>query len=437
MSKLLDFYTQILDAGSMIVDDAGTISAKVANATTPQSVGGKRLVLPTKEYMAKQDKSDVILFNPLHENIMRGESEIMVKFRGNANLKLNYSLQTLLGHLLVIASSTGLHSQLTPKNFDLIAIMKNVDEKTIESYKSMVKAMPLGNHDKCFVHIFIKKSAVVNGKNHRRGAIVLFPLYEEIVKAQSVNEAIVYGVKMRKRDLVVFKAVLEHLFPGIATPDSYSRGSISDMAPTLDCLLQAVMCLASGINGIVDDYGHIVEQLKDLRYEDEWVSELNDLEQFTVDLRLTPPQNGNEGTTAPAVQQFSPPAIQNVSHAPVQMPPVWAPPAPAWPQQPGYGQQPYMPPQGPAIVTTSTGKVDFAASIQRNPQLAAATVPPGQYGNQWQPQQPPGPVSNRQGVPAFARAPVSPMQGYGNGYGGYGAQPQYPQNGYSGLGGNL
>lgn len=445
MTKLLEFYKHILDAGCMIVDDAGMISAKIGNATTPQSVGNKRLVLPTKEYMAKQDKSDVVMFHPMHENIMRGESEVMAKFRNNANLKLNYSLQTLLGHLLVIASSTGLHSQLKPGQFELISILKNVDEKTNDSYKALVKAMPLGNIDKCFVHIFIRKSAVVGGKNHRRGAMVLFPLYEELVKSIEKNEPIIYGVKMRKRDVLVFKNVLDYLFPGIATPDAYSRGSMSDTAPTLDCLLQAVMSLASGINAIVDDYGDIQESLKELRYEDEWVSELNDLEQYAIDLRLTPPQQGNEGSTcAAAPAQFTPAAIQNVA-APAMTAPMQYHQPPMGYAQPGmYGQQP-MPqmPTGPVVVTTANGKVDFAESIRRSPQLAAATAMsmPGAYGGQYQPAPPPGPLANRQSVPAFARP--APM-GNPGGYGGYqqppgypnqyaGGYPQQPNYGYGGI----
>ena len=32
MTKLLEFYKHILDAGCMIVDDAGMISAKIGNA---------------------------------------------------------------------------------------------------------------------------------------------------------------------------------------------------------------------------------------------------------------------------------------------------------------------------------------------------------------------------------------------------------------------
>ena len=435
MSKLLDFYTHILNAGSMIVDENGLISAQVANATTPQSVGGKRLVLPTKEYMAKQDKSEIVLFNPLHENIMRGESEVMTKFRGNANLKLNYTLQTLLGHLLVIASSTGLHSQLKPDQFELISILKDVDEKTNETYKAIVKAMPLGNIEKCFVHIYIKKGANLQGKNHRRGAIVVFPLYEEITKAINDGVSSVYGVKMRKRDLATFRNVLEKLFPGIAEANSYSRGSVSDTAPTLDALLQAVMSLASGINEIVDDYGHILEQLKDLRYNDEWVNDLNDLEKFAIDLRLTPMQAGNEGTlpvtqAAPVIPQ----QIQNVAPAPVapvqqqwipqQQQPVYAP------QQPAYG----APAPTPAVVTTSTGKLDFAESVRRSPQLAAMAPAGGYgYGNPYQPAPPPGPMTSRMGVPAFMQ-PSGPMQmGYPNGgYPQYGGYPQ--QNGYAPYG---
>jgi hypothetical protein len=419
VSKLLDFYKSILNVGSMIADENGIISAAVGNATTPQNVGNKRLVLPTREHMGKLDKSDIIMFNPMQENIMRGESEVMAKFRSNANLKLNLSLQTILGHLLVIASSTGLHDKLSGDHFELISLLKDVDEKTIDAYKSLIKAMPLGNIEKCFVHIYIKKSAMINGKSHRRGAIVVFPLYEELCK----NETGAYGVKMRKRDHAAFKAVLERLFPGIATPNQFSRGSINDTAPSLDALLHAVMGIASGINAIVDDYCEVMPELKDLRYDDEWVSQLNDLEQFALDLRLTPPQEGNEGALVEKAAP-TPPPIANVA------PPVYRPAqtAPGYPA--GYGAPAPYQHQEVGPVVNETGKVDFNESIRRIPQLAAMAGGSGAYG--YTPALPPGPMSNRMGTPAFARATQYPAYGgypnnpgMGNGYpnaygGGYG-----------------
>ena len=403
--KIVDFYKSILTLGCLTADETGLISAEMESTKVPLMLDSKRIVLPTRENMANPDKSGIVLFHPLAENIMRGESDVMAKFRSAVNIKLNFTIGTILQEIVVLATSPGMHHKLKSDQFDFLVLLKEADEKTITSLQQVIKSMSIGNTDKCFVHFYIKKNAIVSGKNHRRGAIVTFPLYEELCK----SDTLVYGVKMRKKDHAALKAMLMYIFPKIDEKDTYSRGSLSDTAPTLDALLLGVLGVASHINSMVENFEAVIEDLSEFRYEDDWVAEIDNLAQFTNELRLIPMQAGNEGGVAAPAQPT--PHLQNVA----------APTAPA-PYQSltalNNNQNAYLPPpqmhqnSGPAIVKTNAGTIDFAATLRSNPQYAPV-------GNQYAPP-PPGPMAARSGPAAWDQNRFQqPMQNQ---------QPQYFQS---------
>ncbi len=386
--KIIDFYKSILSLGCLVADEAGLISAEMESAKVPLMVDSKRMVLPTREHMANPNKDGIVLFHPLSENIMRGESDVMAKFRSAINIKLNFTIGTMLQEMIVLATSPGEHHKLKSDQFEFLALLKEADEKTLASFQQLIKSMSIGNVDKCFVHFYIKKNAVIQGKNHRRGVIITFPLYEELCK----SDTLVYGIKMRKKDHASLKAMLAYIFPKIDEKDTYSRGNVFDTAPTLDALLLGVLGVASHINSMVENFEGAIEGLSEFRYTDDWVAELDDLGQFANELRLIPMQSGNEGSAGQPTQPT--PHLQNVAA------PVVAPYQTLVPQHQQQFMQPVQQQAGIAVVKTQTGGIDFAATMRGNPQLMPMGNP---YGNQYAPPPPPGPVAARNGAPAWDR----------------------------------
>ena len=421
--KLLDFYKSILSAGGLYADSEGLISARTSAGTTPFTVGGKRLVLPTREHMLNPNKDGIILFHPMSENIMRGESDVMHRFRTAVNLQLNYVINSLIYELIGLAISPSLHASLQPAQIETLAILKDADERTLSDMKLLQNAMPPGNIEKCFVHISMRKTAMIGGKSYRRGAIVNFPFYEELIKGGAV-----FGVKLRKKDQAGFTHLLEHLFPNIAAKASFNRGSFSATVPTLDALLLGIIGVASHINAIIEDYGDTLSETKNLRYNDDWVTEIDNYEQFATELKMVPPQPGNEGAVDKIAPTSAVPPLQNTA-PPMQMPP-------PIPQQQAYGYAPPVQQQfsQPTPVLTPDGKIDFASSMRANPGVLPVMQVAGQ------PYLPPGPESARLnaprwadpqpqfGAPQFANPQFNNMnQGYPNqGFGTQGmAPPQF------------
>ncbi|MDD2879639.1 MAG: hypothetical protein PHQ58_04315 [Rhodoferax sp.] len=431
--KIIELYKEILAAGYLFADKEGMISAKVKGSTMPFLIDGKRLVLPTKEHLKNGDWSNRVVFHPLSENILRGESKVLERFRNNINMRLNYVLSMVADQLFKLVVNVGGHKHLSPDQSVILSSVKNADEKAYTAFGNLVEDMGLTNKTKCIVHIYLKKGGVVDGKKYNRAAIVTFPLYEELLK----NQKQVFGVTIasaKHRESI--KQLLEYILPGIEKPHYFDRGSESQIAPYLDCLMQGVLGIASRINNIIDEYGQFMDSTDDLRYTDGWVEVFENLEQLKAEIRSIPMQAGNEGSVGdPAVPAqaavHAAPATAPVAQAGLQMPQSIPLPPPVQQAPPAYYNAP-MPqaPQGGGVVKSPSGGIDFAASIRSNPQSVANTAYSGyaQYGH---PPPPPGPISARMGPPRWDRPDQYPQQQQNYQQypqQSYPQQQQYPQN---------
>jgi hypothetical protein len=369
--KMLDLYKSILSTGGLSVDKDGMVSAKAGNTVIPFTVKGKRLVLPTKEHLSNSDWENRVIFHPLSENVLRAESDVMSRFRSAINTRMNYVLGCVMEELMTLATSVKMHSNLDPDQSKVLSVLKNADEKTLNALQSILKAMSVdSNKDKSIVHIYLKRGGTVGGKKYDRAAIVSFPLYEEILK----SDKSVYGVTLRSKDKLSIQHLLEFIFPGIQTENSFNRGSFSDVAPFLDSLMKAVMALACSINTIVDEYDKILSEPEDFRYADDWVSVFDNLAQLLPEIRTVPMQAGNEGSIENK-QQAQVVQPQAAVASPVAQP---APGTLAWnpnavqPQVQQYqAPAPIQNNNGSSIVRSSGG-IDFSASVRNNPQLSQA-----------------------------------------------------------------
>lgn len=425
--KIIELYKEILAAGYLFADKEGMISAKVKGSTMPFLIDGKRLVLPTKEHLKNSDWSNRIVFHPLSENILRGESKVLERFRNNINMRLNYVLSMVADQLFKLVVNVGGHKHLSPDQSVILSSVKNADEKAYTAFGNLVEDMGLSNKTKCIVHIYLKKGGVVDGKKYNRAAIVTFPLYEELLK----NQKQVFGVTIASaKHREAIKQLLEFILPGIEKPHYFDRGSESQIAPYLDCLMQGVLGIASRINNIIDEYGQFMDSTDELRYSDGWVEVFENLEQLKAEIRSIPMQAGNEGSIGDpaAATQAQPAAQQPVAAtqqglqmpAQVPLPPPVPSPAPAY-----YNAPMQPPPQAGGVVKSPSGGIDFAASMRSNPQLAAS-MPYSGYAPYGQPAIPPGPIAARMAPPRWDRPDQYPQQP------GYQPHPQqgYPQQGY-------
>lgn len=400
MSKLIDFYKQILKLGGLIADKDGLVSAVIEDESVPFTVKGKRLALPLKPNMAKTD--DLVIFHPLNENFLRGESDVMQRYRSAINTRLNYVIGCMMEELLTLITSAGEHQKLTPDQSEVLSVAHDADENTLVRFSQLMKAMGVGDKEKCFVNIYLKKTATIKGKVYKRGAIVSFPFYKELAK----KEKTVYGVALRIKDRDSIMKLMEFMIPGIADEEAYNRGSSGDLSPFLDALLKGVIGIASNISSISETYKDFLPGYDQYQYGSDWVDAMDNIHLLEPEIRMIPMQAGNEGSTG-ALPTSAPAAPTLSVMPPVQMNP-YAPPAQSYV---GQVQQPAP----VAAVQSQQGKdpskVSFAEldarmrnhqpQMQHNP----AWGPMGmQQPNAWQPYMP-----QQMSGPAAARANLSSL----------------------------
>lgn len=396
--KLISLYKAILELGGMSADKEGLISGQLPGSSEqarPVTIKGKRLVLPTQKQLTNSDWSDRMVFHPLYENVLRGESQVIEKLRVLITTRINLTISVLGAALLEIAGNTEEHKKLNPDQSMFLAKVRMLDKNTLEGWEQLVKSLDLTDGKQNFIHVFLKRSGVVAGKKHARVGVVTFPVMKALIEEDKV-----FNYKPRnKAHREVFKNLLEFIFSDILTDGAYNAGSDSTIAPYTDAMLRTFLKVIAPINDVIDLFSSVRPEIADLKFNSDWVEELDKLESYHVDIRSIPMQPGNEGTSlvkgiAPTQAEVAQPTA-TVQTAEVARPaaPVHAPVIPPVPSAlpfnpphqpvPGYvpnqnwmqQQQPFQhqQPVQTGVIHTPNG-ADFNSILNSNPALAASVA---------------------------------------------------------------
>lgn len=324
-NKLLPLYRSVLKAAHLVCDEEGFIKKIQGKKKEPWLIGGKSVVLPTDEHL-KSGSDATVVFHPLFEYLTRGESEVVLEYRRTVTERLHLSFLALATQLLTIAGSQQQHAQLTPEQSEFLSFVPEADAKMLENFEALTNAMPLGQNQKSFVSMYLKRGGSLEGKTAHRMAVVTFPLYKQLVEDGQNREAEMtarknkpkpkdgtkapkldpvpnstYGVDLRQVDREAFIKLFEYMLPNLQTPDSYSAISNSNIAPSMDALMHAVQNLAGPLNDLVDRFKNRLSEPAQiiLRVEDGWVPDFVNLAPLQVEIRMIPMQAGNDGATVP------------------------------------------------------------------------------------------------------------------------------------------
>lgn len=427
--KLNDFYLQLMQALGLLVDEDGFVSRKDKGQVVPLTIKDQRLVLPYDVQMNDGDFSHRVAFNPLYESLSRKESPVHEAFRTILNIRLNTIFGILLGTLLRVSRDTGKHAHLKPEQTEFLSFVKKVDKDSVKNYEKLIKAfvdeesmthyanlLDSFPGDRALVNIYSKTGGVVNAlqpdgtyksEKFARAAIVSFPAYEALCKAQDgMVQAPGKNIKLRPKDIETFKKVMEYLIPNIDKKDYYHVGSQSQMAPSMESLLKAAAPLYGYFNQQLELFADQIEGVEELLSPLDWADEVDrNIGQLYTQARRIGMLDGNEGSVAGAPAAAAP-AAAAAQQAPAAAAPkkqtminpltgetmvVTATPTPASPfpaptQAPAQQWQPapaftgnsqpwnggYQPaPVAPPSVVKPNGKADFMAILANNPQLAA------------------------------------------------------------------
>lgn len=379
MTKMLDFYESLCRAAGLTVTSDGCVSIKTSKEPKPLTLKGKRLVLPTKEHLANPDREHRIIFHPLTENVMRGESEVFERFRMAINGRLNVVIGTIMQVLLQVGTSHADQQKLTPEQSEFLLKVKNADEKTLNALTKIVDSVTGAQANKLYVTTFIKRGGQVGDKRFSRVGVASFPFYNELKKGESE----VHGVKLRVKDREALIGLLDYILPDQDVVGAYNQGSNSNIAPTLEALMRTVRGIAAPLNDIIDRFSGILPD--NLLIDADWVETLDNLDALLPEIRSVPMQAGNEGivpgqegaASAAAAPATSGPSVSQAGGAGTTF--AAQRPAATWGQQQPQQQQAVA----PAATKTASGGTDFEALVRGNPRLQQAVGFGGTHG--WNP----------------------------------------------------
>lgn len=285
---IIEFYTGVLGLAGLKTDDEGKVHLALPEGTTPLTIQGQTLVLPTREILKQHDKSDLVVFHPVCEGIGRKESPVFKRYRKVLQYQLNWIMAELLTELMDVAVDTTRHAKLSPDQADFLTLLSDADEKTLNALTKVIGKVDNEKVDRRLISIYIKRSALLRGKEHPRGAIVTFP----ILDCLKVPEAEIFGVKMRAKDKAAIVKLFEFILPRATEINEYSYGTADLVAPNLYSLIMAAVGIAEKFNDKVALYGGATSESQVQTIDLSCVNGLDKMDKYRA---MVPEQIGNIG----------------------------------------------------------------------------------------------------------------------------------------------
>lgn len=288
MSKtLIEFYKDIISSIGLNTTDDGYIFAGSSEDRQLINHNGKMMVIPTKDHIdtmftQNEDGKIVVgkvLFNPLREDELKGNSTSFNKAKYFIETKLGHSMYVAGELLLTLANKPDLQkkssfeinkflSKLNEANNT--GIKELVDEKSISNWANIYKKIL--NSDNGVVTIFSKKMGKIGSDTFNRTAVLRCDLYTELLTAN--NTIPVFDVKLRNKELIILKNMLEFLLPGIEEkPHTITVGSNDPESPAFISLMCLYIRIVTRLNKIITDLKKVDQELYESGYTNLSVTE--------------------------------------------------------------------------------------------------------------------------------------------------------------------
>ena len=329
-NQLTQLYQAVLATAWATPDQNGRVFSKVIgksdHTSTPFKLGELQIVLPTTQAMRNFNASTDLLFNPLSENPVQGESAILEKIRRAISVRLNYVTAHVATSLLTLAVSVTEHQKLSPDQSELLSLLRDATKTTFDTFLRLQSAAISEGPDRSFIRFYLRRGVKVRGEVYSRACITSFPLYEKIVAAEDK--------RVSKKDAETLKRLFEFIFPDLGQPERYNFGSNSSVGPFTEAYLGGILELIACLNDVISRYKDFIENSDELTIEADWATELTSIPSLLNMIRSVPRQaaaEGNEKRKETEVQpiQHSPaatnvyvPPVQEVAQAPAQAAPV-------------------------------------------------------------------------------------------------------------------
>lgn len=312
MSNLIEFYKRAVENVGLHVPENNYIYSNAGDNKVIVTCDGLPMVLPTQEHINSAFEKDPdsasgfrltkVIYNPLNEDVIKGDTASLKKTKVFVERRLGHIVASLGEMLLLLANNEQLQRKTNTevnKFLGSIIMAQNqgikqiVDDKTIEKWAAIYKAT-LNSPNGMFT-IFLKKSGVDKGVKYNRLCTLRSDVYTALIKAKK-DEA-VYGVKLRNKDLVVFRLLFEYIVEGLSSEEAegdkvptISIGCNDTTSPAFVGLYTLYTTIVSKTNRILNNIKHVSNETYDSAYVKDLITleELHNLSIYHQELANIP-----------------------------------------------------------------------------------------------------------------------------------------------------
>ena len=323
MNKNLNtFYGEVLTSIGATTDKAGYTSIITNEGLVPLSSAGKRLVLPypdqlgdTTELVDGKVKVTKIIYNPLNEDVIKGDSSSLTRTKDLATIKLGNSIAIAGALLLRVAANEKLQAKTPMTVNKFLGTLKDVgkpNRKRIVDDKSVAlwdKLYPLSiqSTNPNMVTIFIKKVGLHDKVKYNRLTTIKYNWLKEL----PLDGGDMFGVKLRDVDSRIFRLILNYIV-GDGTGKTVV-GSNDTISPGFISMYTAYLTIINKCNRIIKSLRYVDEELYDngIVKTGIKVNDLDDLSSLAPELNMLPSElDANRAThTPPPVMVTGAPSV--------------------------------------------------------------------------------------------------------------------------------
>lgn len=284
----LTFYKRILSSLHTLPDEKGLLTYHYADARPqPVVIDGKRLTLPTPERLRSGDWAGCVAFHPLSESVVRTDSPVLRKLRNLVQVRMTTVFNELLHQLVVLAANKEAQKKLAPHAAELLSFVTDADDKTIANIHSVLEAVEMEGPNR-LLSIVLRRGGRFKDAKRSAVSLVSLPILDQFDSPDSK----LFGVKLRKKDFIALRGLLDYILPDGADVETYSGVSDSMVAPGFDALLQAYANLGKAFNRVINIQRKQLKNEKELMTELDWLEFADDLNRYRGEIL---PLEGNVG----------------------------------------------------------------------------------------------------------------------------------------------
>jgi len=253
MAKLANFYENTVKSLGLGVEDGFIYLGEIDNSKTFLTEAGVNIVIPTREHLSslvdtEENEIVKIPFNPLYEDVIsKGESVSAKKIRVVVKNKLSYIVGNLSSLLLKLAvdekeskkSKYELNKFLSSLSvaFEGSTIKDAVDATSVKNWEKIVlPSFTPGNTE--LIKVFTTKPAEIDGVTYTKVVTIHSPLLDLLSDEKTDKTTSINGVKLRPKDITVFKLVIKFILNEFDKNNVVKIGSNDGRSPFFIAIMQ-------------------------------------------------------------------------------------------------------------------------------------------------------------------------------------------------------